>query len=134
MYVSFYLLDDAQMRYHRLEFNGGPLSWNHYTQLIKIRLGLPLTDSPIGELALLWRDGSIDDFCARVMSLSCRDPAISKDHQIQLLLVGLGQHLRTNVALQKPVTLDGIVMYTRTYEQRDKFFAALTTTASRSTP
>jgi hypothetical protein len=31
MYASFYLLDDAQMRYHRLEFNGGLLSWNHYT-------------------------------------------------------------------------------------------------------
>jgi hypothetical protein len=68
------------------------------------------------------------------MSLSCYDPAISKDHQIQLLLVGLGQHLRTNVTLQKPVTLDGIVMYARTYEQRDKFFTVPTTTASRSTP
>jgi hypothetical protein len=63
----------------------------------------------------------VDDFCTRFMTMSCRDPAISEDHQIQLFLTGLGQHLRMNVALQKPATLDDAVTYARAYEERDKF-------------
>jgi hypothetical protein len=75
-------LDDAQMWYHRLELNGGPPLWNHFVQLVKIWFGPPLTDDPIGELTLLQRDGSVDNFCARFMSLSCCDPDISEDHRI----------------------------------------------------
>jgi hypothetical protein len=52
-YASFYLLDDAQMWYHRLELNGSPPSWTHFTQLIQVQIGPSLTDSPIGELTLV---------------------------------------------------------------------------------
>jgi hypothetical protein len=98
-HTLFYLLDDAQMWYHRLELNDGPPSWNHFIQLVQIWFGPPLTDNPIDELALLRREVSVDDFCTRFMSLSCCDPAILEDHQIQLLMAGLGQPLRMNVAL-----------------------------------
>jgi hypothetical protein len=77
-HVSFYLLDDAQMWYHRLELNCGPPSWNHFVQLIQIQFGLPLTNSLIGELPLLRREGSVDDFCTHFMSLSYRDPPSQK--------------------------------------------------------
>jgi hypothetical protein len=53
------------------------------------------------------------------MALSCRNPAISEDHQVQLFTAGLGQQLRTDMALQKPATLDKAVMYARAYARWD---------------
>jgi hypothetical protein len=78
--ASFYILDDTQVWYHRVKFNGGPPSWPRFVQLVNTHFGPPLTESPIGELALLWWDGSINDYCNKFMVLSCRDPAILEDH------------------------------------------------------
>jgi hypothetical protein len=36
--------------------------WNRFTQLINTHFGPPLTDSPLGELALLRCSGIIDEF------------------------------------------------------------------------
>jgi hypothetical protein len=77
---SFYLLDDAQVWYHRVELNGGPPSWNCFVQLVNTHFRSPLTESPI--LALLRWDGSIDEYCNKFMALSCHDPAISEEHQV----------------------------------------------------
>jgi hypothetical protein len=44
----------------------------------------PLTESRIGELALLCRDNTIEEYYNKFMALSCRDPAILEDHQVQL--------------------------------------------------
>jgi hypothetical protein len=65
-YASFYLIDNTQLCYHRLGLNTEP----------------PLTDSPIGKIALLRRDDSVDDFAKRFMALSCRDTAIIEAHQV----------------------------------------------------
>jgi hypothetical protein len=52
-YTLFHLLDDAQLWYHRLELNNGvPL-------LINGRFRPPMTDTPLGELALPNRRGSV---------------------------------------------------------------------------
>jgi hypothetical protein len=117
-YASFYLLDDAQMWYHHLELNSGPPSWAHFVKLIQVHFGPPLTTSPLGELALLRRDGSVDDYTTRFMSLSCRDPRISEAHQVQIFIAGLGHPLRMDVALQRPASLDEAVMFAWAYEQR----------------
>jgi hypothetical protein len=108
--------------------------WNHFIHLVNTRFNPPLTKSPIGKLALLRRDDTIEDYCNKFMAMSCQDLAISKDHQVQLFTAGLGHHLRTNVALQKPVTLDEVVMYARAYAQRDSLCVVPPSTASRSTP
>jgi hypothetical protein len=53
------------------------------------------------------------------MALSCRDPSITEPQQIQLFITGLGDPLRTDVALQQPSTLDDAVIFARAYEQRN---------------
>jgi hypothetical protein len=63
------------------------------------RFGPPLTDSPLGELALLRREGSVNDYCKQFMAHSCDDPSISEEHQIQLFTSGLGKPLHTDVTL-----------------------------------
>jgi hypothetical protein len=44
-YASFYLLDDAQLWYHRLELNGGPPTWDQFVHLINKRFGPALVRS-----------------------------------------------------------------------------------------
>jgi hypothetical protein len=78
-----------------------------------------VTDSPIGEILLLWREGSIDDFAKRFMALSCRVTMISEAHQVKLFLAVLRKPLRTNVALHRPLTLDDTIMLARAYEQHE---------------
>jgi hypothetical protein len=66
-----------------------------------------LTDIPIGELAMLRRKGTIDDYSKRFMSLSYRDPLLMEPQQIQLYITGLGNPLRTDVALQQEEHVSG---------------------------
>jgi hypothetical protein len=61
-YASFYLTDNVQLWYHRLELNTRQSSWLWFVQLVNKRSRLPLTDNPIGELALLHQEGLVDDF------------------------------------------------------------------------
>jgi hypothetical protein len=118
-YASFYPTDKVQLWYHRLELNAGPPPWTRFVQLVNKHFKPPLTESPIGELALLHRDSSVDDFAMKLMALSCRDTTIMEAHQVQLFLSGLGKSLRTDVAMQRPGTMDATVMLVRAYEQRD---------------
>jgi hypothetical protein len=118
-YTAFYLLDDARLWYHRLKLNNGPPSWNRFFAVVNARFSPPLTESPIGELALLRHDGSIDDYCNKFMALLCCNPAITKDHQIQLFTDGFGQPLQTDVTLQKLMSLDAAVMLVRACTQLD---------------
>jgi hypothetical protein len=97
--VACYLLDDAQIWFHRMELNGGRPTWTQFVQLVNARFGPPLTDSPLGALAMLRRSGSVDEFNKQFMALSCRDPSITEPQQIQLFITGLGDPLRTDVAL-----------------------------------
>jgi hypothetical protein len=60
----------------------------------------------------------VDDYATKFMALSCRDPALTEAHQIQLFTTSLGAALRTDVSLQKPATLDDAFMFARAYEQR----------------
>lgn len=115
-YASFCLLDDAQLWYHRLELNGGQPTWSRFVQLENTRFGPLMTETPLSELKLLQREGTIDEYCSRFMALSCRNLSLTEDQQIQLFVVGLGALMRTDVGLMRPRTLDDAVMFARAYE------------------
>jgi hypothetical protein len=76
-----------------LELNGGRPSWSQFIQLVNARFSLPLTDTPLRELAMLRRTGSVDEFANRFMALSYRDPTITEQQQIRLFTTGLGDPL-----------------------------------------
>jgi hypothetical protein len=61
--VSFHLLDDVQLWFHCMELNDGAPPWSEFTRFLNVRFGPPMTDTPLGELALLCRTNSVDDFC-----------------------------------------------------------------------
>jgi hypothetical protein len=87
--------------------------------MVNKRFGPPLMESPISELALLHREGLINDFAKRFLALSCRDTTIMNDHQVQLIIKGLGNPLHTDVALQCPTTIDGMVVLDHANKQCD---------------
>jgi hypothetical protein len=81
-FTAFYLLDDAQLWFHRMELNGGRPTWPQLVQLVNARFGPLLTDSPIGELAMLWCTGTVDDYSRCFIALSCRNTTLSEPQQI----------------------------------------------------
>jgi hypothetical protein len=117
-FATFYLLDDAQFWFQRMELNGGHPTWPQFLQLMNA-WSPPLTDSPIGELAMLRRAGIIDEFSKSFIILSCRDTSITEAQQIQLFITSLGDPLRIDIALQQPLSLDDAIIFARAYEQRN---------------
>jgi hypothetical protein len=68
--ATCYLLDDVQLWFHQMALNGGRPTWAQFTQLVNARFGPPLIDTPLSELAMLRRSGSVDEFVKRFMALS----------------------------------------------------------------
>jgi hypothetical protein len=98
-FTAFYLLDDAQLWFHHMELNSGSPTWTQFVQLVNACFSPPLTDSSISELAMLRRSGTVDEFCNRFIALSCRNTSLTKQQQIQLFIMGLGDLLWTDMAL-----------------------------------
>jgi hypothetical protein len=115
-----------------MELNGGAPPWPEFVQLLHNCFGPPMTDTPLGELALLRQTGNVDEFYGKLMALSCRDHMLTEGQQIQLLTTGLGEPLRTDVALQRPTSLSNDVMFAHAYEQRLHHSASSTTTSART--
>jgi hypothetical protein len=60
-YAAMHLTGVAQMWYSLLELTSGLLWWHHFTNLVQQHFGPSMTDSPLGEIMLLHRVGSVED-------------------------------------------------------------------------
>jgi hypothetical protein len=87
-------------------------------QLVHQRFGPPLTESPLGELVLLCRARTVEEYKDQFLALACRDADLSDHQLIQIYTAGLGNPLKTDVALRRPATLDDAIMLARAYAQR----------------
>ncbi|WVZ54035.1 hypothetical protein U9M48_004903 [Paspalum notatum var. saurae] len=117
-YASLHLTGTAQRWYNRLELNTGTLSWCRFVQLVQSQFGPSMTESPLGELVSLRWTGSVDDYVDRFLSLACCNIDLSEPQQVQLFVAGLVNHLKTDVAMRQPPTLDDAIKLARAYEQR----------------
>lgn len=63
----------AQLWYYRLEMIAGEPSLEHFVQLVLHRFGPTLTETPLSELELLHRTGSMDEYKGTFLTLTCRD-------------------------------------------------------------
>jgi hypothetical protein len=75
--------------------------------------------SLISELALLRRQGTVDEFSKWFIALSCCDTTLTEPQQVQLFITGLSDPLCTDGVLQQLATLDDVVIFVRAYEQRN---------------
>jgi hypothetical protein len=72
-YAAMHLIGAAQLWYARLELTVGMPSLRRFVQLIQQCFGPPMMDNPLGELILLHRTGSVDDYTDQFLTLSCRN-------------------------------------------------------------
>jgi hypothetical protein len=93
VFASFYLLDNAQLWFHRMGINGSHSTWHQFVMLVNTRFRSVLTDSPIGELAMLRKSRTVYEYNKKFITLSCRDPTLTKPQQVQLFITGLGNPL-----------------------------------------
>ncbi|WVZ83088.1 hypothetical protein U9M48_030268 [Paspalum notatum var. saurae] len=105
-YASLHMSDAAQLWFTKLEHNSGTPSCKRFVKLINRRFDPPMTDSPLGELALLHRTGTVVEYTVRAAAST----ALSGG-QVELLA-------KLNVSLRKPKSLDETIMLARAYEQR----------------
>jgi hypothetical protein len=119
--AAFYMEDIAQQWYYRLERNRldnnqGDPSWSQFCELVNQRFGPPTRSNPLGELCHLRCIGSVDDYQTEFLTLLARCGSVTEPQQIAIFTAGLGDPLRIDVELQKPLTLEEAAALTRAYE------------------
>lgn len=67
---------------YRLELTGGTPTWRCFSQLVQQRFGPAMTDNPIGEIMLLHRTGSVEDYTDKFLALACRDANITESQLV----------------------------------------------------
>ena len=98
------MTDAAQLWYYWLETTQGEPDWRRFCQLVHRRFGPAITESPLGEISLLRRTGTVEDYAKQFVALACREVELSERQQVQLFIAGLVNPLRTDVAIQSPAT------------------------------
>jgi hypothetical protein len=88
-------------------------------QLVNAHFGPPVTDSPIGDLAMLRCTGTVDECSKCFVVLSYCYTSLTEAQQIELFIIGLGDPLHTDVALQQPSSQDNTIIFARAHKQHN---------------
>jgi hypothetical protein len=118
-YAAYYLEGDAQQWYFRLECNQGAPTWDRFVDLVSRRFGPLERSNPLGELIKLQRAGSVAEFQDQFLRLLDRCDGVTEQQQIAIYTAGLGDPLRIDVELQRPVTLEDAMSLSRAFERRN---------------
>jgi hypothetical protein len=68
----------VQLWYARLELTTGTPSWRCFAQLVHQRFGPPMTGRTVGELMLLRRTGSVEEYTDQFLAFACRDADLTE--------------------------------------------------------
>jgi hypothetical protein len=61
-----------------MELNGSHPMEAQFVKLVNARFGPPLTESPTGELTMLRKYGTVDEYSKKFIALSCRDLSLTQ--------------------------------------------------------
>jgi hypothetical protein len=118
-YAAFHLKDDAQQWYYRVELNQGVPTWERFVDLVSRRFGPPTRSNPLCELIKLQHVGSVAEYQYQSLKHLARCDGVMEQQQIAIYTTGLGDPLRIDVELQRPVTLEDAMALSRAYERRN---------------
>jgi hypothetical protein len=110
---------DAQQWYFRVERNQGVSSWARFTDLVSRRFGPPTRSNPLGELIKTQPTGTVAEYVDQFLRLLARCDGIIELQQIDIFTAGLGDPLRVDVELHRPVSLEDAMGLARSYEHRN---------------
>jgi hypothetical protein len=105
-YASFYLDGDAQQWYFRLVRNQGVPTWDRLVDLVSCRSPPSARSNPLGELIKIQSTGFVAEYQDQFLKLLTRCDGTA----------GLGDPLRIDVELQRPMTLEDAMGLSRAYE------------------
>ena len=124
--ASYHMTGVTQTWYYALEQDEGMPSWERFKELANQRLGSAIRSNRLSELARLPWHGTVQDFQERFNSMVCHTPELSPKQKADLFVGGLPDHIRVDVELRTPQTLQDAMHLARAFERR----AAATATAS----
>ena len=116
--------------YYALICEEGLVQWPRFTELVNLRFGPPIRSNPLGELKVLQRTDTVEEYQRQFLALLCRCDDLSPQHQMNMFTAGLGEPLTSDVELQKPADLQTAMSLARAFEKRG--ITASTTAPTRS--
>uniref|UniRef100_A0A0A9A0C4 Retrotransposon gag domain-containing protein n=1 Tax=Arundo donax TaxID=35708 RepID=A0A0A9A0C4_ARUDO len=100
--ASFHMTGTTQQWHMRLANDHEPRSWNDFHRLANIRFGSPTHHNLLGELAALWKTGSVDGYTEKFLALLARAGKLDRLQQVNIYTASLKEPLKTDVELQEP--------------------------------
>jgi hypothetical protein len=118
--ASYHMTRVAQTWYCQLQRNEPPLSWNSFKQSCQQWFGPPLCNNPLGELARLPFQTTVQDYQERFWDLLAHTAPLTQEQKVQLFTAGLPECIKIDVELMAPRDLNHALSLARAYERRSQ--------------